>query len=208
MNCLPSLSKREAGGDFWEGGYKSRNSCDFYSFLGKKNMAVLPILRFPNPILKEKAKPVQKVDDSIRKLVQDMAETMYSAPGVGLAANQVGFPLRLAVIDVTPANEPKNLLVLINPEIVSAEGECTWDEGCLSVPDCNEEVKRNQKVVVRFLNLQGERVELAGEALLAVALQHEIDHLDGLLFFDRLSPLKRRLVKNKLRKKEKEGNPD
>ena len=171
-------------------------------------MAFLPIRRFPDPILKEKAKPVQEIDDSLRKLVQDMAETMYAAPGVGLAANQVGFPLRLAVIDVTPANEPKNLLVLINPEIISAEGECTWDEGCLSVPDCNEEVKRNQKVIVRFLNLQAERMELAAEDLLAVALQHEIDHLDGLLFFDRLSPLKRRLLKKKLRKKETEGSPD
>jgi len=170
-------------------------------------MAVLPILCFPNPVLKEKARPVQKIDDSIRKLVQDMAETMYAAPGVGLAANQVGSLFRLAVIDATAANEPKNLLVLINPEIISAEGECTWDEGCLSVPECNEEVKRNQKVVVRFLNLQGERVELEAEGLLAIALQHEIDHLDGFLFIDRISPLKRRLIKKKLRKKENEGSP-
>jgi peptide deformylase len=170
-------------------------------------MAVLPILRFPNPILKERTRPIHTIDNSIRKLAQDMAETMYAAPGVGLAANQVGSPFRLAVIDVTPANEPKNLLVLINPEIISAEGECTWDEGCLSVPECNEEVKRNQKVVVRFLNLQGERVELAGEGLLAIALQHEIDHLDGLLFIDRISPLKRRLLKKRLRKKEDEGSP-
>lgn len=170
-------------------------------------MAVLPILRFPHPVLKEKARPVQKIDDSIRKLVQDMAETMYAAPGVGLAANQVGFPICLAVIDVTPASEPKNLLVLINPEIVSAEGECTWEEGCLSVPECNEEVRRKQKVSVRFLNLQGERVELAAEELLAIALQHEIDHLEGVLFIDRISPLKKRLLKKRLRKKEKEGSP-
>ena len=167
-------------------------------------MAVLEILHYPNPILKEKTKPVQKVDGSIRRLVQDMAETMYSAPGVGLSANQVGYSLRLAVIDVTPADQPKNLLVLINPEIVAAEGECTWDEGCLSVPDCNEEVKRRKKVVVRYQNLEGETAEITGEDLLAVALQHEIDHLDGFLFIDRLSPLKRRLVKKKLQKKEKE----
>jgi peptide deformylase len=167
-------------------------------------MAVLDILHYPNPVLKEKARPVQKIDASIRKLAQDLAETMYAAPGVGLAANQVGRPLRLAVIDLAPADQPKNLLVLINPEIVAAEGECTWDEGCLSVPDCNEEVKRSKKVVVRYQNLEGETAEIAGEELLGIALQHEIDHLDGVLFIDRLSPLKRRLIKKKFQKKEKE----
>ena len=171
-------------------------------------MAVLEILHYPNPVLKEKSQTIQKIDVSIRKLVQDLAETMYSAPGVGLAANQVGCPLRLAVIDVTPHDQPKKLLVLINPEIVAAEGECTWDEGCLSVPDCNEEVKRYQKVVVRFQNLEGETVEITGEELLGVALQHEIDHLDGVLFIDRLSPLKKRLIKKRLLKKEKEGKKD
>ena len=171
-------------------------------------MAVLEILHYPHPVLKEKSQRVQKIDDSIRKLVQDLAETMYSAPGVGLAANQVGCPLRLAVIDVTPHDQPKQLLVLINPEIVEAEGECTWDEGCLSVPDCNEEVKRHKKVVVRFQNLQGETAEISGEDLLGIALQHEIDHLDGILFIDRLSPLKRRLIKKKLQKKEKEGKKE
>jgi peptide deformylase len=171
-------------------------------------MAVLEILHYPHPVLKEKSQTVQKIDASIRKLVQDLAETMYSAPGVGLAANQVGVPLRLAVIDVTPHDQPKQLLVLINPEIVAAEGECTWDEGCLSVPDCNEEVKRHQKVMVRFQTLEGETAEIAGEDLLAIALQHEIDHLDGVLFIDRLSPLKRRLIKKKLQKKIKEGKED
>jgi len=171
-------------------------------------MAVLEILHYPNPVLKEKSQTIQKIDVSIRKLVQDLAETMYSAPGVGLAANQVGCPLRLAVVDVTPHDQPKKLLVLINPEIVAAEGECTWDEGCLSVPDCNEEVKRYQKVVVRFQNLEGETVEIAGEDLLGVALQHEIDHLDGVLFIDRLSPLKKRLIKKRLLKREKEGKKD
>jgi peptide deformylase len=168
-------------------------------------MAVLDILHYPNPVLKEKTGPVQKIDAAIRKLAQDLAETMYAAPGVGLAANQVGRPVRLAVIDVTPADQPKNLLVLINPEIVAAEGECTWDEGCLSVPECNEEVKRSKKVVVRYQNLEGETAEIAGEELLGIALQHEIDHLDGVLFIDRLSPLKRRLIKKKFQKKEKEG---
>ncbi len=167
-------------------------------------MAVLEICTFPNPVLKQKSRPIQKIDPKILQLVQDMAETMYSAPGVGLAAPQVGHSLRLAVIDVTPADGPKDLLVLINPEIVAAEGECTWDEGCLSVPDCNEEVKRSKKVVVRYQNLQGENAEITGEELLAIALQHEIDHLEGILFIDRLSPLKRRLIKKKFQKKDKE----
>ena len=167
-------------------------------------MAVLEICTFPNPVLKQKSRPIQKIDPKILQLVQDMAETMYSAPGVGLAAPQVGHSLRLAVIDVTPADQPKSLLVLINPEIVAAEGECSWDEGCLSVPDCNEEVKRSKKVVVRYQNLQGETAEIIGEELLAIALQHEIDHLDGVLFIDRLSPLKRRLIKKKFQKKDKE----
>ena len=167
-------------------------------------MAVLKICTFPNPVLKQKSRPIPKIDPKVLQLVQDMAETMYSAPGVGLAAPQVGHSLRVAVIDVTPADQPKNLLVLINPEIVAAEGECTWDEGCLSVPDCNEEVKRSKKVVVRYQNLQGESAEITGEELLAIALQHEIDHLDGILFIDRLSPLKRRLIKKKFQKKDKE----
>ena len=167
-------------------------------------MAVLKICTFPNPVLKQKSRPIPKIDPKVLQLVQDMAETMYSAPGVGLAAPQVGHSLRIAVIDVTPADQPKNLLVLINPEIVATEGECTWEEGCLSVPDCNEEVKRCKKVVVRYQNLRGETAEITGEELLAIALQHEIDHLDGILFIDRLSPLKRRLVKRKLLKKDKE----
>ncbi len=167
-------------------------------------MAVLEILHFPNPVLKQKSRPVQKIDPRILKLAQDMAETMYSAPGVGLAAPQVGHSLRLAVIDVTKVSEPRNLIVLINPEIVAAEGECNWEEGCLSVPETTEEVKRNKKVVVRYQNLRGETVEMTGEDLLAVALQHELDHLDGILFIDRLSPLKRSLIRKKFRKKEKE----
>jgi peptide deformylase len=169
-------------------------------------MAFLEILKYPNPNLKKKSQPVGKIDQRLRQLVRDMAETMYSAPGVGLAAPQVGFPLRLVLIDVTPANQPKNLMVLINPEIVASEGECLWEEGCLSVPDFAEEVKRKKKVVVRCQNLEGETVEIEGEDLLAVALQHEIDHLDGILFIDHLSPLKRDLYKRRLQKEKKEGN--
>ena len=169
-------------------------------------MAILEILQYPHPILKKKTQPIQKIDPTIRRLIQDMAETMYAAPGVGLAAPQVGHPLRLAVLDVTPANQAKNLVVLINPEIVVTEGECLWEEGCLSVPDYSEEVKRKKKIVVRCQNLEGENVEVVGDNnLLSIALQHEIDHLDGILFIDRLSKLKRDLFKKRLQKESKEG---
>ncbi len=163
-------------------------------------MAILEIVKYPDPILKQKTQPVGQIDENIRRLVADMAETMYSAPGVGLAAPQVGSSWRIAVLDVTKADEPKSLIVLINPAIVAAEGECTWEEGCLSIPDCNEEVKRQKKVCVRFQNLDGEEKTLVGEDLLGVALQHEIDHLDGILFIDRLSRIKRDLLKRRLRK--------
>ena len=168
-------------------------------------MAFLEILKYPNPNLKKISQPVEKIDPRLRRLVQDMAETMYAAPGVGLAAPQVGHPIRLVLIDVTPANQPKNLMVLINPEIVASEGECLWEEGCLSVPDFVEEVKRKKKVVVRCRNLGGETVEVEGNDLLAVALQHEIDHLDGILFIDHVSQLKRDLYKRRLQKEKKEG---
>jgi len=168
-------------------------------------MAVLEILKYPNPKLKKKSQPVEKIDPSLRQLVQNLVETLYAAPGVGLAAPQVGYLLRLVVIDVTPVNQPKNLMVLINPEIISSEGECTWEEGCLSVPDFNEEVKRKKKVVVRCQNLEGETVEVEGNDLLSIVLQHEIDHLDGILFVDHLSQLKRDLYKRQLKKEKKEG---
>jgi len=168
-------------------------------------MAVLEILKYPNPKLKKKSQPVEKIDPSFRQLVQNLAETLYAAPGVGLAAPQVGYLLRLVVIDVTPVNQPKNLMVLINPEIISSEGECTWEEGCLSVPDFNEEVKRKKKVVVRCQNLEGETVEVEGNDLLSIVLQHEIDHLDGILFVDHLSQLKRDLYKRQLKKEKQEG---
>jgi peptide deformylase len=166
-------------------------------------MAVLEILKYPDSKLKKKCLPVEKIDENLRRLVKDMVETMYAAPGVGLAAPQIGCLLRLAVIDVSPADRPKNLLVLINPEIVETEGECTWEEGCLSVPGYSEEVRRKEKVVVRCQNLEGETAEICGEGLLAIALQHEIDHLNGVLFLDYLSSLKRALYRRR-QKKEKE----
>lgn len=171
-------------------------------------MAVLQILHFPHPILKKKAKSVEKIDETIRQLVRDMTETMYAAPGVGLAAPQVGHSLRVAVLDLNRAVQPKGLIVLINPEIVASEGECTWDEGCLSIPEYNEEVKRKKKVVVRYTDLEGKPQETIGEELLAIVLQHEIDHLDGILFIDRLSRIKRDFIKKRLQKESREGKKD
>ncbi|MBI5968879.1 MAG: peptide deformylase [Deltaproteobacteria bacterium] len=168
-------------------------------------MAILEILQYPNPILKKKTQPIERIDQTIRELAQDMAETMYAVPGVGLAAPQVGRPIRLAVLDVTPADQPKNLVVLVNPVVVETEGECSWEEGCLSVPEYAEEVKRKKRVIVRCQNLAGENVEIVGEELLSIVLQHEIDHLDGILFLDRLSKLKRDLFKKRLQKEKKEG---
>jgi peptide deformylase len=169
-------------------------------------MATLPILKYPNPILKKKSRPVLKIDLAIHQLIQDMAETMYAAPGVGLAAPQVGCSLRLAMVDITPADQPKNLVVLINPEVVAAEGECSWEEGCLSIPEYTQEVKRKKRIVVRYQDLQGENREILGDDnLLSIALQHELDHLDGILFIDRISRLKRELFRRKLQKESKEG---
>jgi peptide deformylase len=160
-------------------------------------MAVLEICTYPNPVLKQKALPITGIDDSVLQLVEDMIETMYQAPGIGLAANQVGKPLRLIVYDATPKDQPRNPSVLINPEIVSGEGSQSQEEGCLSVPEYYAEVKRHAKVTVQGVNAQGEPVEICGEGLLAVVLQHEIDHLEGILMLDRISALKRALYKKR-----------
>lgn len=164
-------------------------------------MAVLKILVYPNPILRKKSAPVEKIDKEIEKLLDDMAETMYDAPGVGLAAPQVGVNLRVIVVDVSPRDENSpGLIELINPEIISSEGEQWGEEGCLSIPGFLSDVKRKEKVRVRGLNRKGETVEIEAEELLARAFQHEIDHLDGILFIDRLSRLKRELLKKKIEK--------
>ena len=147
-------------------------------------MAVLPILTQEAPILRQKAKRVGRVDDSIRKLIDDMVETMIAAPGVGLAAPQVGIGLRVIVFKTD-----QNLHVLVNPEMVKREGEQVGMEGCLSVPGYVGEVKRAMRVVARGLNRQGKPVRVKGDGLLARAIQHEIDHLDGILFTDRLTSL-------------------
>jgi peptide deformylase len=161
-------------------------------------MALLPILRYPDVRLHKKAAPVSTVDDSIRKLAADMAETMYAAPGIGLAATQVDVHLRLLVIDIS--EDRSKLLTLINPEILSREGECEGEEGCLSVPGIYETVKRAQKVRVRALGLNGEPFEMDAEDLLAVCIQHEVDHLQGKVFVEYLSQLKQTRIKSKLAK--------
>ena len=162
-------------------------------------MALLPILRYPDPRLHTRAAPVLKVDDSIRKLVADMAETMYEAPGIGLAATQVNVHQRVVVIDVSEDNSA--LLALINPEIISRSGEQVCEEGCLSVPGIYDKVSRSEKVTVRALNQKGESFDLEAEGLLAVCIQHEIDHLDGKVFVEYLSQLKQTRIKGKLAKK-------
>ena len=161
-------------------------------------MALLPILRFPDPRLRKVAAPVTNIDDSIRRLAADMAETMYEAPGIGLAATQVDVHQRLIVIDVS---ETKNeLLVLINPEIVADEGEQVGEEGCLSVPGIFDKVERAERVTVRYLDLEGKARTLEADGLLAVCIQHEMDHLQGKVFVDHLSQLKQTRIKSKLAK--------
>ncbi|HOU92622.1 MAG TPA: peptide deformylase, partial [Polyangiaceae bacterium] len=161
-------------------------------------MTIREILVYPDPRLREVARVVERVDDEIRTLIEDMAETMYAAPGVGLAATQIGVPLRVFLIDVASDDEPSNLLVFINPEIVEREGAQTYREGCLSFPGVSEDVKRAARVRVRALDRDGKPFELEATGLLAVAVQHENDHLDGKLMIDRVSPLRRRLMSRKL----------
>ena len=166
-------------------------------------MALREILEYPDPRLREVAKPVAKVNDEIRALVEDMAETMYAAPGVGLAAPQIGIPLRIFVIDIAAEDEPSKLQIFINPELLDAEGTQTWTEGCLSFPGVTEEIKRAERIHVRALGTDGKPFELEADGLLAVALQHENDHLNGVLMIDKLSALKKRMMGRKLAKKGK-----
>lgn len=161
-------------------------------------MALLPILRYPDPRLHKKAAPVAVVDNVIRGLAADMAETMYAAPGIGLAATQVDVHKRVIVIDVS--EDKASLLTLINPELLSKEGECEGEEGCLSVPGIYEKVKRAQKVRVRALGLDGKPFEMEAVDMLAVCIQHEMDHLQGMVFVEYLSQLKQTRIKNKLAK--------
>jgi peptide deformylase len=168
-------------------------------------MALLQILEFPDPRLRTRAQPVTQVDAALRTLIDDMFETMYAAPGIGLAATQVNVPKRLAVIDVSEKRDQP--LVLINPEILGRDGVEETEEGCLSVPGVFDKVTRAEKIRVRALDRDGKPVELEADGLLAVCIQHEIDHLDGKLFVDYLSELKRTRIRKKLEKERKERSP-
>jgi peptide deformylase len=163
------------------------------------------ILTYPNPELKKKSTPVVVINDSIRELVRDMAETMYAAPGVGLAAPQLGVHQRVIVMDVTPKGEPPNLIVAINPVISYSEGESYEEEGCLSVLQYAANVRRHARVIVKGLDLEGNEQTWKADELLAIAFQHEIDHLEGILFVDHLSPLKRDLFKRRARRLAESG---
>jgi peptide deformylase len=171
-------------------------------------MAIREILKYPHPVLKHRSGEVDQIDGELKRLIQDMTETMYDAGGIGLAAPQVGISKRVIVVDVSPMDPQQSLFAMINPEIILEEGEVDHEEGCLSVPDCLEKVKRREKVQVGGISPDGERVEISGEGILAFALQHEIDHLNGVLILDRVSPLKRDVYRRKVKKeKRKEEKP-
>ena len=166
---------------------------------------ILPILKLGAPELRKVSIPVDSFDDALATIVKNMIETMYVSPGIGLAAPQVGLNIRLTTIDLSVGEEDGKLIVLCNPEIISTEGSQKNDEGCLSIPEFSEAVTRPLKMVVRGNNLHGEEIRIEAEGLLARCLSHEIDHLNGVLFVDRLSPLKRNLIKNKIKKLAKAG---
>lgn len=165
-------------------------------------MAILPILQYPDERLHKVAKKVESITAATRRLIEDMAETMYAAPGVGLAATQVDVHQRIVVIDVSETHD--DLLVLINPELVASSGESKCEEGCLSVPGIYDKVQRAERVTVRALNAKGEMFTLDAEGLLAVCIQHEMDHLMGKVFVEHLSHLKQVRIRNKLKKRLRE----
>ncbi len=168
-------------------------------------MALRRILKFPAPELKKHATEVANIDGQVDEFLRDMVDTMYAAPGVGLAAPQVGVAQRLITLDVDHEERGAHLLKLVNPMIVEREGTVLWEEGCLSVVDYSAEVRRSAKVLVKAWTVDQQEIEIEAEGLLAVALQHEIDHLDGKLFIDRLSALKRESYKRKLKKMIRDG---
>ena len=169
---------------------------------------IRPLIILPDPVLREVSKQVERVDDGLRKFADDMLDTMYDAPGIGLAAIQVGEPLRMLVIDLSKEDEPRAPQFFINPEIVAVgDGASTYEEGCLSIPDYYAEVERPDTVTVKYLDRDGEQREIKAEGLLATCLQHEIDHLNGVLFIDHISKLKRDMVVRKFRKLAREKPP-
>jgi peptide deformylase len=166
---------------------------------------IYPIVKFGNPVLEKPSEKVTVFDEELKKLTDDMFESMYAAKGVGLAAPQIGIARRIAVVDVTFQDDPNAKLVLINPEIIHTEGHHTQSEGCLSIPDFRENVRRAMKVTIRAQDVNGKVFERTGEELLARAFQHETDHLNGRLYISRISALKRDLIKRKIRKMVKAG---
>jgi peptide deformylase len=166
-------------------------------------LALRPIVKYGNPVLHAPSEPVRDINGKLVALVEDMVQTMYAAPGIGLAAPQIGVPLRVIVVDLSVGEDKGQLIKLLNPEIVEREGEQRHEEGCLSVPGYGGSPVRAARVVVKGLDLEGKERVYTGTELLARAFSHEIDHIDGLLFVDRLSPLKRDLLKRKLRRRVK-----
>jgi len=166
---------------------------------------IYPIVKFGDPVLEKTAAPITEFDGELRKLVEDMFESMYAAHGVGLAAPQIGISKRVAVIDVTFKEDPNAKIVLVNPEIVHTEGRLTSNEGCLSLPEFREKVARPRKVTARAQDTEGKTIEVTGDDLLARALVHETDHLNGKLYISHISALKRDLIKRKIRKMVKAG---
>jgi len=163
-------------------------------------MSILQIVRYGNPILTKKAEEIINIDKYIEELAQNMVQTMYAAPGIGLAAPQVNVSKRLITVDLSVGEDSQNLIILINPELTSQEGEVIYEEGCLSVPDISEKVVRPSRVIVKGIDLKGNEKIVEAEGILARALSHEIDHINGKLFIDRLSPLKKSLIKRKLKR--------
>lgn len=167
---------------------------------------ILTIVKYPEPVLRQPGEPVTEFNDELRKFVADMFETMYASQGIGLAAQQVGVAKRVTVIDLSQGKDPAQKLVLVNPEVIYRDGKQYEEEGCLSFPEIREKVSRAAKVRIRAQNEIGKWFEMDGEELLSRAFQHEIDHLDGMLFIFRMSALKRDLVLRKIRKLQREGN--
>ena len=165
-------------------------------------MSILNIVVYPEPVLRQETEPIDTFDDSLKKLAEDMADTMYDAPGIGLAAPQIAISRKLIVVDTSKDREQRerDYLVMANPEIIDREGSQVDEEGCLSVPELTSKVKRSRKVTVTYQDLEGNHQELTAEDRFAVVLQHEIDHLNGILFIDHLSSLKRNLYKKKIKK--------
>jgi peptide deformylase len=168
-------------------------------------MAIREIRMYPDPVLRKKAAPVTLIDDALRRLVDDMVDTMYAEPGVGLAAPQIGVSLRLLVTDITVGEKPDALIVLVNPKIVSASGRVTEEEGCLSVPNIRAEIPRAESVEIRGWDLDRQEVSLKGHGYLARAFQHEMDHLDGILIWDRMSKIQREVLKNEWKRYQRDA---